>query len=34
MKYLHNLYEEKQEDYIGISGLINAYAPHYQWETE
>ena len=29
MKHLHYLYEEKQEDYIGIAGLINAYAPHY-----
>jgi len=29
MKYLRCLYEEKQQDYIGISGLIDAYAHHY-----
>ena len=30
MKYLRYLYEEKQEDYIGITGPIDAYAPHFQ----
>ena len=34
MKYLHYLYEEKQEDYIGITGPIDAYAPHFKWKTE
>ena len=34
MKYLRYLYEEKQEDYIGITGPIDAYAPHYQWKTQ
>ncbi|MDG1386289.1 MAG: glucoamylase family protein [Flavobacteriaceae bacterium] len=34
MKYLRYLYEEKQEDYIGIAGPIDAYAPHFQWKTQ
>jgi hypothetical protein len=34
MKYLRYLYEEKQEDYIGIAGPIDAYASHYQWKTQ
>ena len=32
--YLRYLYEEKQEDYIGIAGPIDAYASHYQWKTQ
>ena len=34
MKFLRYLYEEKQEDYIGITGPIDAYTPHYQWKTQ
>jgi hypothetical protein len=34
MRYLRYLYEEKQEDYIGIAGPIDAYAPQFQWKTQ
>ena len=34
MKYLRYLYEEKQEDYIGIAGPIDDYASHYHCKKQ
>lgn len=33
LAYLRYLYEEKQEDYIGIAGPYDAYSEHFNWTT-
>jgi hypothetical protein len=33
IKFLRYLYEEMQDEYIGIAGPYDAFSPHYQWKT-
>lgn len=33
LKFLRYLYEEKQDEYIGIAGPYDAFSMHYQWKT-
>ncbi len=33
IKFLRYLYEETQDEYLGISGPYDAFSPHYQWKT-
>ncbi len=33
LKFLHYLYEDMQDEYIGIVGPYDAFSIHYQWKT-
>lgn len=33
LKFLRYLYEEEQDEYIGIAGPYDAFSVHYQWKT-
>lgn len=34
MKFLRFLYEETNNEYIGIAGPYDAFSVHYQWKTQ
>lgn len=34
LNFLRYLYEEKQDEYIGIAGPYDAFSLHYQWKTQ
>lgn len=34
MKFLHYLYDENKDKYVGIAGPYDAFSPHYNWVTK